>query len=188
MDSLDKFDPRTAGAYNAGQIIILFDGRHCGPKPGEDKTTMLQSYWMKAMCSLGWPSVHAQDLEPGRVRLMWYTHAGNEGTRDFPLWKAYGVKDMFDELSDQGFRPLIIGWSAENPFPMIGGSEPPPEPKKKAPRVAKTYSMSVAGHSTRTGETPHDRVMAIIDAEEEREAKKRKEDIERAEKANDLAV
>ena len=104
-------------------------------------------------------------------------HAGNEGTRDFPLWKAYAVKEMFDSLSDEGFRPMVLGWSAENPFPMIGGAEPPPEPKKPTLKVASTWSAGVSGHSRQKG-TPYDRVMAIITEEERKEAEGRKKMVE----------
>lgn len=106
-------------------------------------------------------------------------HAGNEGIRDYPLWQAYTVKEMFDSLSDQLFRPMVLGWSGENPFPMIGGSEPPARPKRVVPRTVTSASATVSGHSGVKG-NPHDRVMAIIDAEEEKEAQKRKELVERA--------
>ena len=86
------------------------------------------------------------------------------------------ANQAFDDLCDEGFRPMIIGWSAENPFPMIGGSEPPPEPKKPKVKVATTWSSSVSGHSS--GDTPHDRVMRIIQKEDEREAEERRKEVE----------
>lgn len=66
---------------------------------------------------------------------------------------------------------------------MIGGSEPPPEPKKEQPRKATSASVSWSGHGGKMGSTPHERVMAIIEKEEEREARKRAEEVERAERA-----
>lgn len=80
---------------------------------------------------------------------------------------------MFDDLSTSGFRPCLLGWSAENPFPMLGGVIPEPPKKKPAPRLAKTWSNAVSGHSRVEGETPHDRIMAIIRDDEEREARLR---------------
>lgn len=106
-------------------------------------------------------------------------HVGNEGTRDFPLWKANLVKEMFDSLSQEGFRPMVLGWSAENPFPMIGGVEPPPEPEKPKIKVATTWSGGVSGH--RSTSTPHERVMAIINEEERREAEERRKQVEKVE-------
>lgn len=69
---------------------------------------------------------------------------------------------------------MVIGWSKECPYPEIGGSEPPPKPAKpKEPKRATTYSASMSGHTKDAGETPHDRVMAIIRSEEEKEAQLR---------------
>ena len=115
-----------------------------------------------------------------------YQHAGNQGTRDYPLYMAYQVKDMFDSLSNEGFRPMVLGYSGENPFPMIGGTEPPPEPKKPKMRVVTSTSANVSGHSGKLGGTPHERVMAIIEKEEEREKEKRAEEVRLAEKAVEL--
>ncbi len=95
---------------------------------------------------------------------------------------------MFDSLSTEGFRPLILGWSAENPYPMIGGIEPPPPPKAPKVKVVTSTSGTVSGHGGKDGvaSTPHDRVMAIIAKEEEREAKARAEIVEREKKAEAL--
>jgi hypothetical protein len=87
------------------------------------------------------------------------------------LHMAYTVKDMYDHLAGEGFRPMIIGWSLENPFPMIGGMEPPEPPKAPKIKRATTWSNTSAGHAADS--TPHDRVINIIKAEEEREAKAR---------------
>jgi len=73
---------------------------------------------------------------------------------------------------------------------MIGGSEPPLAPKKVRPRKAATSATpTYSGHGgAGAGKTPHERVMAIIEKEEEREAKKRAEEVAVAEKAGKLAV
>lgn len=74
---------------------------------------------------------------------------------------------------------MILGWSGENPFPMIGGSEPPPEPVKPKIKVATSYSGAMSGHGKPgTASTPHDRVMAIIGEEERREKEKRASEVE----------
>lgn len=90
---------------------------------------------------------------------------------------AYTVKEMFDSLSEEGFRPMVIGWSGENPFPMIGGSEPPPQPQVVRPKQAKTWSNAVSGHGS-DGSTPHDRIMNIINEEERKEAELRRREVE----------
>lgn len=93
---------------------------------------------------------------------------------------------MFDSLSEEALRPMLIGWSGENPFPMIGGSEPPVAPKRERINAkTTTWSGAVSGHGA-ADSTPHDRVMAIIDHEEAKEAKARQEQIELAKKAEAL--
>lgn len=100
---------------------------------------------------------------------------------------AYAVKEMFDTLAEDGFRPMIMGYSNENPFPMIGGTEPPPKPQLPAEKVraTKTVSNMVSGHSQVHG-NPHDRVMAIIDAEEEAEARQRAAELEKTSETDAL--
>lgn len=74
---------------------------------------------------------------------------------------------MFDSLSAEGFRPMIMGWSGENPYPMIGGTEPPPAPAKPKVKVATSASGTFSGHGGGSaGTTPHERVMRIIEKEE----------------------
>ncbi|KAK5127813.1 hypothetical protein LTR85_004929 [Meristemomyces frigidus] len=173
--NINNFDGGAAGKYDPGFIKIFWDGRQAGiPAPSDDKMSYYQSYYIAGLYKLGWPSYHTPDLEPGKLRLVWYTHAGSEGTRDYPLWNAYTVKDMFDSLYTEGFRPMLMGFSNENPYREIGGSDPPPEPKKVIPRAAKSVSGSYSGHGGKLGANPHDRVMAIIEKEEEREAKEKR--------------
>ncbi|KAF2725994.1 hypothetical protein K431DRAFT_290479 [Polychaeton citri CBS 116435] len=164
----EKYDG-TPSTYDPGQVVILFDNRMFSGE--KDKLSRIQSGWLAAKYKLGWPSLWNQELEPGKIRLIWYTHAGVEGKRDYHLFRAYAVLEMFESLSSDGFRPMILGWSAENPFPMIGGNEPPPEPKKAQPKLAKTWSPTVSGHGK--GEV-HERIMNILNKEEEREAEERR--------------
>lgn len=96
---------------------------------------------------------------------------------------------MFDSLYSEGFRPMLMGFSNENPYRELGGSDPPPEPKKIVQRAANSVSGAYSGHGGKNvGATPHDRVMAIIEQEEEREAKKKRELFEKLHKVDDEAV
>ena len=185
---LKDFQPSKNEKYDPGKIVILFDDRL--NTTADDKFSTFQSYWTSALYRMSWPSLSRPDLDPGNIRLIWYTHVGNQGTRDYPLYRAYAVKEMFDSLSQEGFRPMVLGWSGENPFPMIGGSEPPPEPKKPKIKVATTSSGSVSGHgnpnsasTSRETTTPHERVMRIIGEEERREAEGRKKEVQDSEKS-----
>ncbi|KAK0940327.1 hypothetical protein LTR29_008066 [Friedmanniomyces endolithicus] len=187
VTALDSFDSRTAGEHDPGQIIILFDHRHILPRPEDNKMSSYQAYYLDGLSRMGWATYWEKpNLDPGKIQLLWYTHAGAQGTRNYPLHKCHLVKEMFDSLSTEGFRPLILGWSAENPYPMIGGIEPPPPPKAPKMKVVTSTSGTVSGHGGKDGSTPHDRVMAIIVKEEEREAKAGAEIVEREKKAEAL--
>ncbi|KAF2774571.1 hypothetical protein EJ03DRAFT_323135 [Teratosphaeria nubilosa] len=196
--ALASFDPATAGKHDPGSIIILFDGRDQGPaEAGVDsrgvQMNTLSNYYVWGLQKLGrshyW---NPPDLDPGMLRLVWWTHAGNEGHRDFTLFQCSAVKEMYNSLAAEGFRPMILGWSGENPYPMIGGVAPEPAPARpKLPgptRVAASASVRYSGHGGAPESTPLQRVMAIIDKEEGKEAKKRADEVRIAEKADGLVV
>ncbi|EMF10870.1 uncharacterized protein SEPMUDRAFT_165455 [Sphaerulina musiva SO2202] len=172
-EDLDKFDPQRAGRYDPGEIQVFYDNRTFGGF--EDKMPLYQKYKLQALSRLGRPDIWSiTDLPGGHLRIIFFTHVGAQGQKDFPIHKWVAVKEMFDSLSEEGFRPYIIGYSNENPFPMLGGVEPEqPKVKAKAPKVAKTWSNYASGHSDAKGVTPHDRVMAIIRDDDEKEAKLR---------------
>lgn len=71
-EKLRAFNPSTAGAYDPGQVVIFFD--HRGFKTDKDAMSRYQSYWLETKYRLGWPSFwYTTDLEPGKLRLVWYT-------------------------------------------------------------------------------------------------------------------
>lgn len=181
-EQLESFHPSKNEKYDPGKIIILFDARTTTTP--DVQVSPLQSYYTSTLFRLGWPSLWTPEIPPANLRLIWYTHAGNEGSRDFPLFKAEAVKEMFDSLAAEGFRPMLLGWSAENPYPMIGGELPEKPKAKPKPRVTTSWSGTVSGHAAMG--TPHDRVMAIISEDERREAKKREEEVRIAEKARGI--
>ncbi|GAB7364837.1 hypothetical protein MBLNU230_g5630t1 [Neophaeotheca triangularis] len=160
--------------YDPGRITIFYDARTTSSP--NDRLTYFHHYWLATKSYLQWPSIWSEDLEPGRLRLVWYTTAGSEGKRDYPLQSWESVRLAFQSLELEGFRPMLLGWVNENPFPELGGRVPE-ETKSVLPKVrkAKTYSGFMSGH--REGESPHDRVMAIIEAEEKREAEKRAKEV-----------
>ena len=183
-DQLATFQPSKNEHYDPGKLIILFDARTTTTP--DVQQSPLSSYYTSTLTRLGWSSLWSSrhQVPPAHIRLVWYTHVGNEGTRDFPLHKAENVKEMFDSLAAEGFRPMVLGWSGENPFPMIGGEVPEKPRAKPKPRVATSWSGTVSGHASPG--TPHDRVMAVIGEEERREARKREEEVRIAEKAGGI--
>ena len=181
-EQLATFNPSKNERYDPGNIIILYDARTFTTE--NNKFSPLQHYYTSALTRLGWPSLFTPDVPPAHLRIIWYTHVGNQGTRDFPIYKADAVKEMYDSLAAEGFRPMILGWSAENPYPMIGGVVPEKPKEKPKVRVATSWSGTVSGHASPG--TPHDRVVAIIAEEERKEAKKREEEVRLAGKARGI--
>ena len=86
-DSLDAFNPASAGTYNPGQVVIFFD--HRGFKTEHDAMGRFQNYWLSTKYRLGWPSIwYTSDLEPGKLRLVWYTVS-------LGLYVAFSTKIMY---------------------------------------------------------------------------------------------
>ncbi|KAK5123257.1 hypothetical protein LTR08_006450 [Meristemomyces frigidus] len=87
---------------------------------------------------------------------------------------------------------MLLSHQHENPYPTIGGTLPPvPEKKSLArdPRVAKHgVSGAYSGHGGPVGSTPFDRVTAIIEKEEAREAGRKRREFEVAFGVGDTGV
>lgn len=73
MATLENYNPATAGKYDPGQIVILFDHRQSGPQSSENQMSTFQSYWLDGLYRLGWPSWQTPEFEAGNLRLIWYT-------------------------------------------------------------------------------------------------------------------
>ena len=70
-EKLTKFDGSKCEEYDPGKIVILFDNRIV--KTQDDKFSYLQSYQTDTLYRLGWPSFYRPSLDPGLIRLVWYT-------------------------------------------------------------------------------------------------------------------
>ena len=70
-EKLANYDVTKCERYDPGKIVILFDNRIA--KSVDDKFSYIQSYWTESLYKLGWPSLYRPNLDPGNVRLVWYT-------------------------------------------------------------------------------------------------------------------
>ena len=70
-ETFAKFDGSKCEKYDPGKIVILFDNRIA--KSEHDKFSYIQNYWTDALYKLGWPSWEKPNLDPGSIRLVWYT-------------------------------------------------------------------------------------------------------------------
>ncbi|RKF74945.1 hypothetical protein GcM1_236001 [Golovinomyces cichoracearum] len=64
--------------------------------------------------------------KPGELRLKWYTHDGNVGYKDYPLEQYEKVREEFHSVLGlpEVRRAIVLGYPAQNPFILIGGSNP----------------------------------------------------------------
>lgn len=70
-ETLANYDGTKCEKYDPGKVIILFDNRIS--KTQDDKFSYFQSYKTEVLYKLGWPSLYRPDLDPGNIRLIWYT-------------------------------------------------------------------------------------------------------------------
>ena len=125
---------------NFGTPTIFFDSH-----PSEQES-YLYSYWssLKSNLKIAWTGVVPKFLNPGTLRIIWYTHDGSEGMKDYELHEYALVRDNFDVLLklDEVRRVVIMGYSGQNPYVMGPGGRNPFQDKfqrdlKRAMREAK---------------------------------------------------
>lgn len=61
---------------------------------------------------------------PGTLRIIWYTHDGSRGIKDFELHEYALVREKFDVLLalDDVRRVVIMGYSGQNPYVRDAGA------------------------------------------------------------------
>lgn len=72
--ALENFERSTKSTtpYDPGQIRIWYDNRTYASH--EDKLPYYQRQYLAGLARMGWTSVQGvKDLEPGKLRLVWYT-------------------------------------------------------------------------------------------------------------------
>lgn len=71
--ALEKFDQNPSSTpYDPGQIRIWYDNRTYSSF--QDQLPTYQRAYLAALSRMGWTSLSGvQDLEPGKLRLIWYT-------------------------------------------------------------------------------------------------------------------
>ena len=70
-ETLAKFDPSKCEKYDPGKIVVLFDNRIA--RTENDRFSYFQNYWTESLYKLGWPSLYRPNLDPGNIRIIWYT-------------------------------------------------------------------------------------------------------------------
>jgi len=96
--------------------VIFFDSHP------EQQDSYLYSYVssLKSTLSTAWTGIVPPFLEPGELRIVWWTTDGNEGNKDYPLRKYREVRDQYETLLNHPDvkRCLITGYPGQNPYAM----------------------------------------------------------------------
>jgi len=106
-----------------GRPSIFFDSH-----PSEQES-YLYSYWssLKTSLHIAWTGQVPKPLEPGMLRLIFWTHDNSQGIKDYPLHEYAGVQDAFNEALQQPEvrRCMVMGFSGQNPYILGDGGKNP---------------------------------------------------------------
>jgi hypothetical protein len=106
-----------------GSPTIFFDSHP------EEQESYLYSYWssLKLQLKIAYTGKVPKFLNPGQLRIIWYTHDGNEGLKDYELHEYKLVRDNFDVLLalPEVRRVVIMGYSGQNPYVLGAGGRNP---------------------------------------------------------------
>jgi hypothetical protein len=102
-----------------GTPTIFFDSH-----PHEQES-YLYSYWssLKSTLRTAWTGDVPKFHNTGTLRIIWWTHDGNRGLKDFELHEFMIVREKFDVLLalPDVRRVLIMGYSGQNPYLLRPG-------------------------------------------------------------------
>jgi len=97
-----------------GTPVVFFDSHP------EEQESYLYSYWssFKSTMRTAWTGDVPKFHNPGTLRVIWYTHDGSRGFKDYDLHEYATVRDSFDVLLalPEVRRVVIMGYSGQNPY------------------------------------------------------------------------
>jgi len=99
-----------------GSPTIFFDSHP------EEQESYVYSYWssLKSNLKTAFTGEVPKFHPPGKLRIIWYTHDGNKGMKDYDLHEYAMVRNNFDVLLNMPEirRVVIMGYSGQNPYIM----------------------------------------------------------------------
>jgi hypothetical protein len=145
-----------------GSPAIFFDSH-----PSEQES-YLYSYWssLKNTLHIAWTGQVPKPLEPGTLRVVFWTHENTQGIKDYELHEYILVQESWEELckQDEVRRCLVMGYSGQNPYVRAdGGSNPWVE---KFQRDQKRERERARQGGERMDNSKEGRVGKLIDIEE----------------------
>jgi hypothetical protein len=171
-----------------GSPTIFFDSH-----PSEQES-YLYSYWssLKSTLRIALTGEVPKFHHPGTLRIIWYTHDGNVGMKDYELHEHAQVRDNFDLLlgMEEVRRVVVWGYSGQNPY-VIGSEGRNPwvdraEKEKRQKREEKEEKNKETMDNSKEGRTG-----TLVDIEEvikrhdKAEEERRREEEEKIWKENE---
>ncbi|RDW74955.1 hypothetical protein BP6252_06097 [Coleophoma cylindrospora] len=145
---------------NFGTPVIFFDSHP------EEQESYLYSYYssLKKTLKIAFTGNVPKPLEPGKLRLVWWTHDGSEGHKDYELHQYALVRDNFDGLLalPEIRRCLVTGFAGQNPY--VAGNNPW-EMDKKFARNAKLERQRMENTEQRLNDSKEGRHGTVVDIE-----------------------
>lgn len=154
-----------------GKPTVFFDSHP------EEQESYLYSYWssLKSQLKIAWTGDVPKPLNPGQLRIVWWTHEGHQGMKDYELHQYELVRNNFDSLLNlpDVRRVLIEGYSGQNPFIMA--SNPWADAEKKQKRQDRRHQREIE-QTQRYDDSKEGRYGKLVDIESVIEANDRLED------------
>ncbi|KAH8762883.1 hypothetical protein F5882DRAFT_24058 [Hyaloscypha sp. PMI_1271] len=120
---------------NFGSPTIFFDSHP------EEQESYLYSYWssLKSNLKIAFTGEVPKFHSPGKLRIIWWTHDGNQGLKDYELHEYEQVRANFDILLNMPEirRVVIQGYSGQNPYVLVNGTNPWQEKFRRMEREAR---------------------------------------------------
>jgi hypothetical protein len=153
-----------------GHPAIFFDSH-----PTEQES-YLYSYWssLKTSLHIAWTGQVPKPLERGYLRLIFWTHEGTQGIKDYPLHEYNIVRHAFDEALNQPEvrRCMVMGFSGQNPYVLdVGGKNPWVEKFEREERNRKREQRFADSEEGRIGKKVD--IESVIEKSEEYDEHKR---------------
>jgi hypothetical protein len=144
--------PQQEPNLDFGTPVIFFDSHP------DEQESYLYSYWssLKSTLRTAWTGDVPKFHHPGTLRVIWWTHDGSQGMKDFELHDYILVREKFDVLLDleDVRRVVVMGYSGQNPY---------------------VRNQGMAGWGERKGQLEKEKEKMEEEARRAREAKEREE-------------
>ncbi|KAF2147769.1 hypothetical protein K461DRAFT_298385 [Myriangium duriaei CBS 260.36] len=159
-------------SFFAERPIVFFDS-HPEPPAGIVWDSINS---VKKQLIISWTGDVVLDVQPGLVRLQWYTTDGKFGKKDYELREHEDVRQGFEKLCtlDDVSRCQVLGYPSQNPFSIFGESEFAIQERKKREILDSAQYRDFIPRNKK-GPSVAEQIDDIIDFEEKKQEGKKQQ-------------